>query len=866
MKYGHWLFIFLFLLGFAFTIPEIATFREQLFQRLVTWIQKIPQEKVYLHTDRDHYEVGERIWFRAYLINATDNRPSCLSGFVYVELRDMQDSLLIRQKIAMRDSVFEGYIPLDRKLKQGNYLLRAYSYCMQNFGDEYLFRKKIRVVSPRDTKVKTAVEFEDTSKGAYAKISFRNFRQEPYRKVNIKYLLDGKDRFASTDDEGNIRIKLDSVDFGKKISVSFNNGEPFFFERYVVLPDGSGDFDVAFMPEGGNLLEGCKQLVAFKAIGRDGLSRSVSGRIVDDKGNQVTYLQSIHKGMGGFEMTAEHGKKYYAQLHCENGKEKCFPLPKAEKEAVALRVMPGEQFTGYLVQATSGMKLADNLYLVVHSRGLPLHCQQVKIGDSGKLANQNLPEGILHFLLINKEGDIFSRRLCFIKHPQRPEMKVETSRNSYIVRDSAYLDICVADERLTDLSGSFSVAITDDGQVVQDSLQDHILSYLLLTSELKGHVENPATYFVNNQVISRRYLDLLMLTQGWTRFDISGVLKEKYDELDYYVERGQTISGKVKNFWGKEAGDAKLILLGTNGTFGVVNADSAGYFLIEGIAFPDSTKFVIQGRNKRGRRNVEVAIDKEEFLKPTTSCPMDFKAYNGEDDFYKRFSKDYYYDNGVKVYVLDEAIVKRRVERKQYSFYDSMADYNLDSAKLASMAGRDIRMVLQEIPGVTVLGDSVTRFGKPLYILINDFEEKMDYVMRLQPEDLLSISFIPSYRSQIFFGNSSSNGAIVITTNPNFVLRESPRLDVVTFSLLGYQKKAEFYMPRYEVDSVRLALKDIKDMRKTVCWNPNVRTDAAGRGRCYFTTSDSEGPYTVIIEGILQDGTVCRFNKRIVLR
>ena len=245
---------------------------------------------------------------------------------------------------------------------------------------------------------------------------------------------------------------------------------------------------------------------------------------------------------------------------------------------------------------------------------------------------------------------------------------------------------------------------------------------------------------------------------------------------------------------------------------------------------------------------------------------MDIEAYNGEDDFYKRFSKDYYYDNGVKVYVLDEAVVKRRMERKQYSFYDGMADYNLDSAKLASLAGRDIRMVLQEIPGVTVLGDSVTRFGKPLYILVNDFEERMDYVMRLLPEDLLSISFIPSYRSQIFFGGAAQNGAIVITTNPNFVLREAPRLDVVAFSLLGYQKKAEFYMPRYEVDSVRLALQDTIDMRKTVCWNPDVRTNVAGQGSCYFTTSDSEGPYTIIIEGILQDGTVCRFKKRIVLR
>lgn len=866
MRYNRLLLVLLLFAGFAFTLPGTGTFQDRIFRQLVTWVKKIPQEKVYLHTDRDHYEAGDRIWFRAYLTTAADNRLSDLSRFVYVELRDMQDSLCVRQKIAKRDSVFEGYMPLDKHLKQGDYLLRAYSYWMQNAGDEYLFRKKIRVMNPQDTKVKTSVDLEDSPKGLCARIRFLNSRQEPYGKVSVRYSLNGKDRFANTDEEGNIRIKLDSADFGKKMSVSFNNEDPFFFERSVILPDGSGDFDVAFMPEGGDLLEGCKQLVAFKAIGKDGLSCDVSGRLEDDEGNPVTYVQSIHKGMGGFEMIAEPGKKYYAQLRCENGKEKRFQLPEVKKEAVALKIVVSDQFTHYWVQTTPGMEWQDSLYLVVHSRGVPLHCQPVKPGDGGKINNLSIPEGILHFMLVNEAGDIFSRRLCFIKHLQRPEMKVATSRCSYLVRDSAFLDICVEDEFLTDLSGSFSVAITDDGQVAQDSLQDNILSYLLLTSELKGYVEEPASYFVNNRVMSRRRLDLLMLTQGWTRFDVSDVLKEKYDHLKYYVERGQTVAGKVKNFWGKDAEDAKLILLGTNGTFGIVNTDSTGHFLIDGIAFPDSTKFVIQGRNKRGRRTVEVVIDKEEFLKSDFQWPVGVEEYNGEDDFYKRFSKDYYYDNGVKVYVLDEAVVKRRVERKLYSFYDGMADYNLDSARLASMAGRDIRMVLQEIPGVTVFGDSIMRFGKSLHVLVNDFEESSDFVMRLLPEDLLSISYIPSYRSQVVFGGAAQNGAIVITTNPNFVRRELPRPDVVTFSLLGYQGKAEFYMPRYEVDSVRLALRDTMDMRKTVCWNPNVLTDASGRGRCYFTTSDSEGPYTVIIEGILQDGTICRVKKRIVLR
>ncbi len=237
-----------------------------------------------------------------------------------------------------------------------------------------------------------------------------------------------------------------------------------------------------------------------------------------------------------------------------------------------------------------------------------------------------------------------------------------------------------------------------------------------------------------------------------------------------------------------------------------------------------------------------------------------------EDDFYKRFTKDYYYENGVKVYILDEAIVKRKPVRKVYSFYDHVSDYALDSAKLASMHDWDMRRVLQELPGIEAYGDSVQRFGRTLLLVVNDFETDFEDVLLMKPEDLLSINYIRPPMSVNFWGNAGENGVIAITTNPNFVRREIPRPNMVNFSLLGYQKKAEFYTPRYDVDSIRLALQDTPDKRPTIYWNPGVCTDKEGKARCTFTTSDSFGPYTVIMEGILEDGTICRGEKKIKLK
>ena len=205
----------------AFAAPEGDDVPRRFSQRLLEHVQRYPQEKVYLHTDRDHYEAGERVWFRAYLVNAVSHVPSDWSQFVYVELRDRQDSLFARVKVGLRDSVYAGYVPLAKTLPQGDYVLRAYSYWMQNGGDDYIFRKRIRVVSPQDSKVLTEMKEEETEEGAVAVVRFYNTRNECYGRVGVRYVVGDRARVRWTDEEGVLRVKLGEEDYGKKMEVSF---------------------------------------------------------------------------------------------------------------------------------------------------------------------------------------------------------------------------------------------------------------------------------------------------------------------------------------------------------------------------------------------------------------------------------------------------------------------------------------------------------------------------------------------------------------------------------------------------------------------------------------------------------------------
>ncbi len=135
-----------------------------------------PQEKIHLHTDKNQYVNGERLWLRAHLVNAATHVPDTSSRYVYVELIDSQDSVVTRKRIRHLAGSYEGYIDLDENLAQGEYLLRAYTYFLRSQGDDYFFKKKIFISDPLLAKMKTEVDFSYRENGnsLIPTLTFRN--------------------------------------------------------------------------------------------------------------------------------------------------------------------------------------------------------------------------------------------------------------------------------------------------------------------------------------------------------------------------------------------------------------------------------------------------------------------------------------------------------------------------------------------------------------------------------------------------------------------------------------------------------------------------------------------------------------------
>lgn len=155
-------FRIIFINLFFFRFLQTPTFKQTIAKRFVNKRVSMPQEKVYLQTDKPYYSAGEAIWFKGYVVNAATNFPNTLSRFIYVELIDKSNTVISRIKIKKDSLGFAGFIDLKPELPSGSYALRAYTFWMQNAGTDFFFKKDIYIGNTIDDFVSSKISYGKT--------------------------------------------------------------------------------------------------------------------------------------------------------------------------------------------------------------------------------------------------------------------------------------------------------------------------------------------------------------------------------------------------------------------------------------------------------------------------------------------------------------------------------------------------------------------------------------------------------------------------------------------------------------------------------------------------------------------------------
>lgn len=831
--------------------------------------KQAPQEKVYLHTDKPfYYSAGEDIWFRAHIVNATTHKPDTRSQFVYVELIDKSDSVITRVKIKRSGSGAAGRITLSPEIAPGEYILRSYTYWMQNVAEDFFFHKKINIGNMIDDRVRITTNFGTPENGKIPlTITFKNTFSMPLsgKTIEIKQNYIRRNRKTTnliTNQQGEIHLQIESdtiSDVKRLLEITLN--EPgLSFNRKIQVPDLKSDFDVQFFPESGVFLDNQIQTIAFKAIGSNGLSINISGKIFNQQHQEICELITLNKGMGKIIMHTYPGENYYAVVQTENGLQKKIDLPATSATGISmkLKTVRGKVYFQILNQSHLDIK---SLFMQVHTRGM-VYLFTPLTETEGFISENMLPSGINTFSIIDSTGNTWCERIGFIRSNNFPVITMESDKSKYGKREPVELNFKLLDQDTIPAKGSFSVSVTDNLLVKNDSINNDILSYLLLSSDLKGYIEEPQQYFRDNSWQTLEKTDLLMLTQGWRRFNTGEIIKGIYPKTDYYLEVGQAISGRVLNLFNKPAKNSEVIFFSNfKNQISTAKTDSAGLFIVDGIQFPDSTQIILKAKSRSNIIDVELIPDKDIFPGYKSAIPFNQDDKTVVQDDYLNLSKERYYnEGGMLVINLDEFTVKGEIKRTENEYYYSgSADNSIDSKKLESYGNQSVLDVIRSFPGVQVSGDVVSirgSSGNPLFLIDGIETEEIEDLQFLNASDIEEISLFKGASASLF-GSRGGNGVIAITLKQGALLQSITPPSLVRYAPLGYQQPVEFYVPKYDVDSIRNQSKP--DLRTTIYWTPNAETDENGNIRLKFYTADKPNDYQVELEGVSENGEICKF-------
>lgn len=826
-----------------------------------------PQEKVYLHTDKAYYSAGDDIWFSAYIVNAATHKPDTRSRFVYVELIDRTDSVLVRVKLRREDWGTAGKISIPVHLAADEYVLRAYTYWMQNTGNDFFFHKRIMIGNQIDDRIKLDYSFGTPGNG-YVPLTMTFSNTFGFPESDKAVIINqGIQRrpvlMKNTDKSGKITVNLpiDTAIKQQQKIIEVSMTQPGIrFNRKIALPESNTTFDIQFFPESGVLLDNQLQTIGFKAIGRNGLAVEVEGSIFNNLGEEISTFRSFHRGMGKLVLRTFPGEQYYALVKTENGLKKKVQLPSTSSNGIALHLTSNRGRSYYKLLNQSVLS-SDSLYLMIHSRGvvylvLPLNQAE------GQFSESFLPAGISSYSVIDSLGNIYCERLHFVRNFSHALVDMQSHKISYGKREPVELSFKLLKPDQSPLAGNFSLSVTDQRLVQGDSINDNILTYLLLSSDLKGYIEQPQEYFKDNSAATREKTDALMLTQGWRRFNTADMIKARYTPNEFYLEAGQTVTGKVLNLFNKPARNNDIIMLsGYKNYISTTKTDTAGNFLFDGFEFPDSTNIILKAKSKSKLVDVEIKPEPDQF--PPSNHKVPLRSIRGDklvSDEYLQLSKEkYYIEGGMMVVNLDEFTVSANANNNPTDyFYSGMADHQFSGEKLEDMVGLQIFDIIARFPGVQVLGDeiSIRGGGMPLFVIDGIETTEIEDVKYLNVSDIEDISLFRGPSASIF-GSRGGNGVIAIALKKGAVNERPTPPSLAHIQPLGFQKPASFYVPKYEVDSILRS--NTPDLRTTIYWQPSVIPDEHGNVRVSFFTADKANNYRVEIEGVGKGGVISRF-------
>ncbi|ADQ78737.1 hypothetical protein Palpr_0581 [Paludibacter propionicigenes WB4] len=819
--------------------------------------RNLPQEKVYVHMDNTCYYQGDDIWFSCYLVNSGQHQAGQLSKTLYVELLNPGGEVVETQILKVENSRCHGNFSLNKlPFYSGYYEVRAYTKYMLNFGEETIFSR----IFPVYDKPKKQGDYAEKSLLEYGRGKYPMFRPKPVKE--------------------------------KKVTVKL-------------------------FPEGGHLVQGLSSRVAFEATDAYGNPIDITGEIIGENKESLVYFKTTHAGRGVFTYTPANkvqsdDKAPKISVNYQNRTYQ-FDLPAVQPAGVVLSVdnLSSPDSIGIRVQSYGST--AGKLYGLVLMSGSTLQKHVMIDLSAGKpisfnIDKTNLPAGVSRIVLFNSAGQSVADRLLFVTQNEKLTITEKADKASYQPHEQVNMQFSITEQDTIPVETTFSVSIRDKQNDVKPN-QD-IQSNLLLMSEIRGYVHNPDYYFESTDSIHRQALDQLLMVQGWHRFDWDWVSGKKPFELKHRPEKAIEVQGQVVSFVKsvpKPKVNVSTLITQKNDSGKVARSfmenfvtDSLGRFRfaadVEG-----RWDLVFAVKEKGKTKDYRTVLDKLFSPEPKrylysdlfANIPPQEVARSATKDSLIRAAKDstpiaipkINYDSIAKKGVQGKMLHLKEVvvQAKKYSKEKDILDARKKSAVHYDVYAEQDKMRDKGDVGEQYLNDFLIKTNKDFFMSpsMGSVEGKLIYKNRLAlvVVDYKAISWeetlkIPLYLRMSYIKSvyvSEDNGAkvdygdpmwkpmdkiaafscvVFIEIFPDWVTPTEPAKGVRKTWMDGYSQVKEFYSPNYSI------LPPEADYRRTLYWNPSVKTNKEGKALIQFYNNSSCKSFSISAETITPQGVM----------
>lgn len=786
-------------------------------------------EKVYVVTDRNHYAAGEDIWFEAYLVNAQTNVRINTSANLYVEIVNPDGLIIAQETVHMQNGLGNGDFVLPAAVASGNYQIRAYTNWMKNFGTLFMFSKPITVAM--DQVVKTVIP-------KYAPTVVTEATNKSTAGVNRIY----------------------------------------------------------FFPEGGTMVNGLPAHIAVRTVDAYGKAIAAKGKIVNDAGDSVSNFTTGYNGFGSFIYTPLTGVSYQAEGKYYGREIFRQALPKPSSEGLVLAITEADKIFVAKVQmdaATAAQQNKAFVHVVVRHTGKKCFSDSAKLNGQTvemHIVKDSLPLGVNAITIYDADMRPQCERLIFVEKENAGRVFLKSNQSVFNPRDSSQIDIAVTDLQGSPVVANLSLAVTDAGLI--EKSRSNILSYLLLESEIKGEIENPVQYFDETNIHRKEQLDLLLQTQGWRSF-LWRRLKDTSIVIKYLPEPGITIAGRVRRALVNQAVSNANITLYAGKSSGdkifFTKTLTDGRFFLDGLPLSGLQDIKLVVRNNKNKKEGMIMLDsvlgkplpvsiQPNLVYDTSAITANFwKKLASNNNLMKEQQAKVKGDLG-NVTVQADAIKKERIQESGLKFgsadslfviqpsdaeYETLAQFIIHRYPGAYTSAESAGFFFYGDGGVKILPRWIVDGNEDRFSIGSPFELAGTDVSDIDPSVVQPIS---SRFERIDYYNIPIKKVKKIYIEPQ-VGRSGSLMYIVHLSLLpgafetddlsqiitqinGYYEAREYFVPDFSANTNGVR----NDLRSTIYWVPNIKTDANGKASIRYKNGDAKTTIRVSLEGVTNNG------------